>query len=104
MPGKEGMMLVGDRIKSWANTILDTQPTLSPATLLFTSLAALCLYVLISGLFFSPARHIPGPIAARFTDLYFYYRILHGSLGSDIVKLHTKYGILSFSSFWSAYR
>jgi hypothetical protein len=90
----EGLMLSWAGIKGWAHEILGTRSSLSLTTLLFTCLAAWCLYILISGLFFSPTRHIPGPVSARFTDLYFYYRILHGSLGSDLVKLHTKYGIL----------
>ena len=35
--------------------------------------------------------------APRFTTLYFYYRLLSGSLGLDLIKLHEKYGTkLSF--------
>jgi hypothetical protein len=50
------------------------------------------IYRVIYGLFFSPARHIPGPFLTRFGDLYFYVLALRGSLSSDIHKLHKIYG------------
>jgi hypothetical protein len=50
------------------------------------------IYKVIYGLFFSPARHIPGPFLTRFGYLHFYFLALCGSLSSDINELHKKYG------------
>ena len=88
----EELMLSGDWFKSWANRIIGTRSSVSPATLLVTSLAALLVYILINGILINPTRHIPGPFITRFTTLYFYYRLLSGSLGLELIKLHEKYG------------
>ena len=64
----------------------------SVAGFLVAFAAALCLCILITGLFFNRTRNIPGPLLARFTTVYFFHRILRGSLGSDVVELHRKYG------------
>jgi hypothetical protein len=89
----ENLMLTGEALKGLANRITEIGLLVNPATVVFASLVAFAAYILISGIFFSPTRHLPGPLLARFTDLHFFYRILHGSLGSDLVKLHAKYGI-----------
>ena len=86
------LILSGNWFKNWANRILGTRSSVSPATLLVTSLAALLLYILIYGILINPTRHIPGPIITRFTTLYFYYRLLSGSFGLELIKLHEKYG------------
>ncbi|KAI5368108.1 Putative cytochrome P450 [Septoria linicola] len=39
-----------------------------------------------------PSRAVPGPAIARFTRLWYLYRIWLGNWNSDIVQLHRKYG------------
>lgn len=88
----ENLKINWEYFKSWANPVVASRSSISRTSLLFASLAALCSYIHIYGLFFNPTRHVPGPVLTRFTALSFYYRILHGSLGSDLVKLHEIYG------------
>ncbi|KAK5175602.1 uncharacterized protein LTR77_000741 [Saxophila tyrrhenica] len=40
----------------------------------------------------SPLRTIPGPFAARFTKLWFFYRVWQGKFHEDNIALHRKYG------------
>jgi hypothetical protein len=40
----------------------------------------------------SPLRTIPGPIAARFTDFWYTWRIWRGAFEWDNIELHQKYG------------
>ena len=94
-------MDVGDEVKSWANWLPGaTGSSMTPAALLFTTVSASCLYILIAGLFVSPTWNIPGPLLARFTTLSFFHRIVRGSLGADVVKLHEIYG--TFCSSWGS--
>jgi hypothetical protein len=94
----EELLRSGDWLKNWAYRILGTRSSVSPAILLLSSLAGLCICILINGLFINPTRHIPGPIITRFATLYFYYRLLSGSFGRDLIKLHEKYGKNAFKS------
>ncbi|KAI1333735.1 cytochrome P450 [Xylariaceae sp. FL0016] len=41
---------------------------------------------------FSPLRNIPGPFAARFTNLWYFRRMLRGQFQHDNISLHQKYG------------
>lgn len=41
---------------------------------------------------FSPLRQIPGPIAARFTDFWYLWRVKKGHFEFDNIELHHKYG------------
>lgn len=67
--------------------------------------ARLCLPLLRG--FFSPLRGIPGPFAARFTDLWYLLRIRRGRFEADNIELHRKHGDIirygpnrySFSSY-----
>jgi hypothetical protein len=43
---------------------------------------------------FLPLRNVPGPIAARFTDLWYLWRVRKGSFEHDNIELHKKYGKL----------
>ena len=64
----------------------------------FFSLAAL--WVLLAGAvvaaiwraFFTTLGSVPGPLAARFTDLWYSYRIYRGGFEKDNLLLHQKYG------------
>ena len=40
----------------------------------------------------SPLRSIPGPIAARFTDLWYLWRIKSRYFEVENIELHRKYG------------
>jgi cytochrome P450 len=42
--------------------------------------------------YFSPLRSVPGPIAARFTDLWYLWRVRKGRFEWDNIELHRKYG------------
>ena len=39
-----------------------------------------------------PLRHIPGPFLARFTRLWYLYKIHHGDFEKTNVELHQKFG------------
>src|SRR5436190_12729179 len=54
-------------------------------------------YCLVYGLFFSPTRQIPGPLLARFSNLYFTKLLFKGALSPDVHKLHQKYGFTSLT-------
>lgn len=42
--------------------------------------------------YFSPLRSIPGPTAARFTDLWYLWRVKKGRFQWDNIELHRKHG------------
>lgn len=66
------------------------------------ALAVLCLYTFyftIYGLFLCPTRHLPGPFITRFTKIYWLKVFFGGSIGSDILALHRKYGIIPSARF-----
>lgn len=43
--------------------------------------------------FFSPLASVPGPFLARFTDLWYAYRIYRGHFQRDNLELHKKHGM-----------
>lgn len=49
------------------------------------------LYALLVALF-SPLRKVPGPVAARFTNLYYLNRVRHGRFNYENKTMHHKYG------------
>lgn len=51
------------------------------------------LYVLLAPLF-SPLKRVPGPFFARFTNLFYWNRVRHGSFQHENVALHRKFGPL----------
>ncbi|KAK4122703.1 cytochrome P450 [Parathielavia appendiculata] len=53
---------------------------------------AVALAVTIWRAFFTRLASVPGPAIARFTDLWYAYRIYRGSFEKDNVRLHQKYG------------
>lgn len=42
--------------------------------------------------FFSNLASVPGPFLARFTDLWYTWRMYRGQFEQDNLKLHRKYG------------
>jgi hypothetical protein len=40
----------------------------------------------------SPLRSIPGPLLARFSKLWYLWRVYHGHFEQDNIELHRKYG------------
>ena len=46
---------------------------------------------------FSPLRSIPGPLAARFTDLWYWWRAHKGGFEWDNIELHRKYGMYAIT-------
>lgn len=42
--------------------------------------------------FFSPLRNVPGPALARFTDLWYLWRVRKGGFEWDNIELHRKHG------------
>ncbi len=61
---------------------------------LITTLFAYTLYIVLSRIFLSPLRHIPGPRLAALTSWYeFYYdAIQQGKFVWKIKDLHSQYG------------
>ena len=53
---------------------------------------ALTLAVAIWRAFFPRLASVPGPFVARFTDLWYAYRIYRGGFEKDNLRLHQKYG------------
>jgi hypothetical protein len=47
---------------------------------------------IIYRIFFHPLRHIPGPFAARFTEVWRTWRYARGNWHEDILNLHRQYG------------
>lgn len=52
----------------------------------------LCRYLL--NFFSSSVRRIPGPLASRFTNLWYFWRVDRGQFQHDNIALHRKYGPL----------
>jgi hypothetical protein len=66
-----------------------------PFDALIVALAIFGLYIsyhLISGLFFCPLGHVPGPFVTRFGQWYYQYSLITGSITTDLIALHEKYG------------
>jgi hypothetical protein len=53
--------------------------------------AARLVYLLIQS-YISPLRSVKGPFLARFTRLWYFSRVLHGSFEVENIQLHRKYG------------
>ena len=49
--------------------------------------------------YFSPLRNIPGPIAARFTDLWYLWHVQKGRFEWDNIELHRKHGTSLLHSY-----
>lgn len=49
-------------------------------------------YVLISGLFLCPLGHVPGPFVTRFGEWYYQYSLMTGTVTTDLIALHDRYG------------
>lgn len=49
------------------------------------------LYTLLAALF-SPLRKVPGPLSARFTNLFYLNRVRHGRFHYENKALHHEYG------------
>lgn len=52
------------------------------------------LYALLISPLVSPLRNIPGPVAGRFTNLWWFLRVYRGDFQYDNIALHRKYGPL----------
>ncbi|KAF1943495.1 cytochrome P450 [Clathrospora elynae] len=55
------------------------------------ALVACIFFPFLKGLF-SPLRTVPGPIAARFTDFWYLWRVKRGAFEVDNIELHRKHG------------
>lgn len=55
-------------------------------------LAGLSLLYTLSVALFSPLRKVPGPVSARFTNLFYLNRVRHGRFHYENKALHRKYG------------
>jgi hypothetical protein len=62
-------------------------------------LAAVALVAAIWKAFFTHLASVPGPFAARFTDLWYAYRIYRGRFEKDNLRLHKKYGAPALTQF-----
>ncbi|KAM0547574.1 hypothetical protein ACHAPJ_010318 [Fusarium lateritium] len=61
---------------------------------LVSLVAAICYKVIITfyRIIFSPLKHVPGPLLARITDLWYVNRVRKGHFERDNIELHRKYG------------
>lgn len=64
----------------------------STSTHAAVGLLALACVTLIASHLFSPLRSIPGPLTARFTRLWFFYRVWQGGFEKENTALHRKHG------------
>ncbi|KAK8875135.1 hypothetical protein PGQ11_005649 [Apiospora arundinis] len=55
-------------------------------------LVAVCAFVVLSRIYLSPIRHIPGPGFAAVTRFWYVRRLLKGKINLDILAAHDKYG------------
>ena len=77
-------------------TLSDNMPEKGAIAIISLVFIAIYLvYCLVYGLLFCPTRHIPGPLFARFSKLYFIRLLFKGTLSEDVHDLHKKYGFLS---------
>lgn len=68
--------------------------TTHPIALGLAILAGLGLLYVLSVALLSPLRHVPGPVAARFTNLFYLDRVRHGRFHYENKALHRRYGPL----------
>lgn len=59
---------------------------------LLCGIAALQLFALLYRIATSPLRKVPGPLLARFTDAWYFWRLYRGHFNTDNRNLHAKYG------------
>ena len=83
-----------DYALKWIHTHFQDLTKENIAGILFGLVGAYVLYVLIYGIFFSPTRHIPGPLLTRFSSLPYIVLRLSGKLAFEIFDQHKKYGTL----------
>jgi hypothetical protein len=57
-------------------------------------LLVVTLVITIWRAFFTRLASVPGPFVARFTDLWYAYRIYRGGFEKDNLRLHEKYGTI----------
>jgi hypothetical protein len=78
---------------------LDLQPEIATMFQALFSLAAvgvvlgLALVVAVAKAVFGSLASVPGPFVARFTDLWYGYRVYRGGFEKDNIRLHEKYGM-----------
>ena len=51
-----------------------------------------CLLQILYSAITSPLRSIPGPFLARFTKLWYLWRVYNGHFEQENIELHRKYG------------
>jgi hypothetical protein len=83
-----------NRLKETLHGYVTKGAQLSPnaTTIALALLGIYISYMLISGVFFCPLGHIPGPFLTRFGEGYWQYTLMAGSSGKDLAALHNKYG------------
>jgi hypothetical protein len=77
------------------------QALYSPTTLGF--LLAVILVITIWRAFFTRLASVPGPLVARFTDLWYAYHIYRGRFEKHNLELHKKYGAFVLTAVHSRY-
>lgn len=58
----------------------------------FAAIVASSLWSLVYNAFFSPLARIPGPFLAKFTKLWYLYRVAQGRFEEENIELHRRYG------------
>lgn len=77
------------RIDSGSNsTWLSGQPW----AIFLCAVASLAVLFSLGRALLSPLRKVPGPFAARFTDLWYLYKLYRGDFELENLCLHRKYG------------
>lgn len=67
-------------------------PDVSLSVIALGGLAASALLAALWRTFFSRLASVPGPFLARFTDLWYAYRMYRGYFERDNLELHRKHG------------
>lgn len=60
---------------------------------LLCGVAALRLLTLLYRAVSSPLRKVPGPLVARFTNGWYFWRVYRGQFNHDNIDLHSTYGM-----------
>ncbi|KAL6230900.1 hypothetical protein BDW75DRAFT_248259 [Aspergillus navahoensis] len=73
---------------------IDSLSMLPPTILLATGAAAIYVVLFLWRLVSSPLRDVPGPLLARFTDAWYFWKVRRGDFQQQNQQLHKDYGVI----------
>lgn len=82
--------------------LFDILATVPPHYLAVSLIGAVASFFFLRSIFravFTPLQSIPGPFLARFTRLWYLYRVWKGDFEKVNIELHRKYGTSTNTSY-----